>query len=461
MARDADLKIDSGIYVVSALLVLAIARTTELYTFRVWANFAAPGYLIAAATAIAVSSGRPRTGRTAMRLRVGIAAFSLAAAVVMPLAYEVHARADGHIHLEQSEVVVIEQAATGLAAGQDPYTATFDERGLESRPQAQHHFAYLPLMLAFGLPRAFFGPGQLTDARVVMALVTLAALATALARWPATPARRLRMAQIAIVLPSGALFMATGGDDLPVLALVLLGLVMLQRKDRLAWPVLVAAALLKQTAWPVLLIVLLSRLIDRATPGQPARGEVPGAWLIPAMLVSVPFLIWQPGAFVRGAVLFPLGLTSGPAPDQPPTLGSWLTGTAGIAGHHALQIVLVAGLPGAVLAAAAAALLRWGRLASIRTAEQACFASLLMLALIVTSRISRVGFLIYPLDLLTLGLLMRTMAPGPELIPPASSRPDAVIAAAARFVVPARYRIRGLPVLGARRALSPEEHYIG
>ncbi len=421
MAENVDLKIDSVLYAISALLVLAIARLTQLYTFRVWANFAAPGYLIAAiAAAIAVASRRSRTGRGAMRLRLGIAAFSCAAAVTMPLAYEVHARAGGHIHLEQSEVVVIEQAAAGLAAGKDPYTATFDERGLESRPQAQHHFAYLPLMLAFGLPRALFGPGQLTDARVVMALVTLAALATALARWPTTPARRLRMAQVAIVLPSGALFMVTGGDDLPVLALVLLGLVMLQRKDRLAWPVLVAAALLKQTVWPVLLVLLLSRHVDRTETRPHTPGMLPGAWLIPAMSVSVPFLLWQPGAFVRGVVLFPLGLTSGPAPDQPPTLGSWVTGAAGLTGDRTLQIVLVAGLLGGVLAAGGAVLLRLGRLTSLRTADQGCFAGLLMLALIVTSRISRVGYLIYPLDLLTLGLLMRKTVPSSD--PSAPSR---------------------------------------
>ena len=421
IAGNVDLKIDSILYAISALLVLAIARLTQLYTFRVWANFAAPGYLIAAiAAAIAVASRRSRTGRGAMRLRLGIAAFSCAAAVTMPLAYEVHARAGGHIHLEQSEVVVIEQAAAGLAAGKDPYTATFDERGLESRPQAQHHFAYLPLMLAFGLPRALFGPGQLTDARVVMALVTLAALATALARWPTTPARRLRMAQVAIVLPSGALFMVTGGDDLPVLALVLLGLVMLQRKDRLAWPVLVAAALLKQTVWPVLLVLLLSRHVDRTETRPHTPGMLPGTWLIPAMSVSVPFLLWQPGAFVRGVVLFPLGLTSGPAPDQPPTLGSWVTGAAGLTGDRTLQIVLVAGLLGGVLAAGGAVLLRLGRLTSLRTADQGCFAGLLMLALIVTSRISRVGYLIYPLDLLTLGLLMRKTVPSSD--PSAPSR---------------------------------------
>jgi hypothetical protein len=112
--------------------------------------------------------------------------------------------------------------------------------------------------------------------------------------------------------------------------------------------------------------------------------------------------------------MFPLGLTSGPAPDQPPTLGSWVTGAAGVAGHRTLQIVLVAGLLGGVLAVSGALLFRLGRLTSIRPADQGCFAGLLMLALIITSRISRVGYLIYPLDLLTLGLLMRRTAPGSD-----------------------------------------------
>src|SRR5215470_3868699 len=113
MARNVDAKIDACVFLASALLAATIAQTTELQTFRVWAGFAAPGYLVAAVAAtIAIASSRLWTKRVLMRLRLGMTAISFAAAVIMPLAYEVNASVEGNIRLEQAEVVVIEQAST-------------------------------------------------------------------------------------------------------------------------------------------------------------------------------------------------------------------------------------------------------------------------------------------------------------------------------------------------------------
>jgi hypothetical protein len=408
MARRVGLKIDACLYFASALLAVAIAQTTELQTFRAWAGFAAPGYLVAAVGAtIAIVSIRLWTERAVTGLRLGMTAIAFIAAVIIPLAYEVNASAEGNVRLEQAEVVAIEKASTSLMSGHDPYATTFYERGLESRPQAQHHFAYMPAILIFGLPRALIGPGQFTDARVVMAFVTLAALATALAFSEMTPAHRLRLAQVAAVLPSGSIFIATSGDDLSVLALMLLGIVMLHRESRLGWPVLVAAALLKQTAWPVVLVLLVSLFLDRAEPGQRLIGKRIGLLLTAALSVSAPFLIWQPGSFVSGLILFPLGLTSGPSFDQPPTLGSWILGIGGIAGNHALRDVLIVAMLSGVLAGGVSALLYVSRIAAMDLPLQACFAGLLMLALIIVSPISRPGYLVYPVGLLMFGLLTR------------------------------------------------------
>lgn len=461
MARSVDLRVDACLYGVSALLVAGIAHSTELHTFRVWAAFAGPGYLVAAAvTIIAIAASRSWHGHVVMWLRLGIAAFSFVVAALMPLAYEVHARADGRVRLEQAEVAVIEQASTRLVSGKDPYATTFDERGLESRPQAQRYFAYMPLMLIFGLPRAIFGPGQFTDARVIMALVTLAALATALRLSSMAPAQRLRLAQVAIILPSGAIFIATGGDDLSVLALVMLGIVILRRNGRLGWPILVFAALLKQTAWPVVLVFLISFRLDRRESVQGMAAKRLGTLLAAALSLSAPFLVWRPGPFVSGVVLFPVGLTSARSFDQPPTIGSWALSAAGIAGNPALRDALVAGVLGGVLLLGVSAVIYVNRMPALGTTEPVCIAGLLMLALIITSPISRPGLLVYPVDLLTFGLLVGDTGPSfrPSMVNPGVRR--MVVRARKRLASPAQNRIGARSIFDMRRSDAPKENGI-
>ena len=70
--------------------------------------------------------------------------------------------------------------------------------------------------------------------------------------------------QVLVALPTGALAIVTGGDDLPVLATMLLGFVLAQRRQ----PVLSGVAMglagsLKLTAWPVLLLLAFAER-DRA-----------------------------------------------------------------------------------------------------------------------------------------------------------------------------------------------------
>ncbi len=62
----------------------------------------------------------------------------------------------------------------------------------------------------------------------------------------------MRVAQVLIALPTGALFFSTGGDDMPILALMLLGVAALQRRQtNLAGVSLGLAAAMKLTAWPM------------------------------------------------------------------------------------------------------------------------------------------------------------------------------------------------------------------
>src|SRR5580704_7824767 len=99
------------------------------------------------------------------------------------------------------------------------------------------------------------------------------------------------------VLPTAALPMATGGDDLPVAAVLLLGMLLLQRRRTLsAGLVLGFAAGLKFTAWR---LILLALLVARAGEGRSLRGTLwmlggMGAVLVPPVL---PLFVHDPTSF--------------------------------------------------------------------------------------------------------------------------------------------------------------------
>ncbi len=122
--------------------------------------------------------------------------------------------------------------------------------------------------------------------------------------WPSVssqrrPERRWRAFQFLIILPSGALPLVTGGDDLPVLALMLLALVLAQRRQPV-WSgvVMGVAGTLKFTAWGLLLLLALAEF-DRY--GRRAVGR----YLLAAAVVVVPVIAFGiaigPHSFVLNA----------------------------------------------------------------------------------------------------------------------------------------------------------------
>ena len=80
-----------------------------------------------------------------------------AAAAIAPMAVAASRRAGGDPGAyAQSEVIVVEEAATALLDARNPYVAEYRDGPLAERPVAtQIHFPYLPGMLAFGIPRAW------------------------------------------------------------------------------------------------------------------------------------------------------------------------------------------------------------------------------------------------------------------------------------------------------------------
>ena len=147
-------------------------------------------------------------------------------------------------------------------------------------------FPYLPGMVPFGLLNAVGGPAR--------------ARATPVSRSPVSPSSSVRSPcwratrpsaaggralQFLVILPSGALPMVTGGDDLPVLALMLLGLVLAASEDVPCSPGSRSAvpATLKFTAWPLLRAARCSPCGTARAGGRPCAT----AWRCSSIVVPV------------------------------------------------------------------------------------------------------------------------------------------------------------------------------
>jgi hypothetical protein len=202
----------------------------------------------------------------------------------------------------------------------------------------------------------------------------------------------IRAFQAATVLPICALTLATGGDDLPVLALCLLALACCAR-GRLGQAGLAvgAAAALKLFAWPVVLVLL----VHAATRGGQGRHReairyAAGALGLP-ILTMLPALAVDAGAALDNVIRFPLGHALVTSPAQSPFPGHLIA--AGLPGGRLIAAALLgaAGLAIAVrlvrrpprTAAAAATIIGYGLLAAI----------LLMPS-------TRFGYLLYPIAFL-------------------------------------------------------------
>lgn len=330
----------------------------------------------------------------------------LLGATLLPLSLEVLWRTDGGGTANvQPEVAVVENSGGRVLHGQDPYQLIDGSRVHVSAPPGQPAYdvynPYLPLMSVFGLARSTRAPARLTDARVAFSLITIIVVVAALAlcRGPTGP--RLLALQSMTVLPTAALPLATGGDDLPVAALLLLGLVLLQRRRPLAGGVaLGVAASMKITAWPLAAIAFLGAR-DRHGHGgrRPALLAVAGmaGVMVPAIL---PTALSNVPAFLDNVVRFPLGLAGIQSPAASPLLGHAVV--SAFPGMHRAFTVAVAAAGGAVLLyvltrrtprspAALARLLAWTMTVAILLAPA-----------------TRIGYFLYPVDFFVWAWLLRS-----------------------------------------------------
>lgn len=334
---------------------------------------------------------------------------------MLPLIQQGAQRAGGRTDRAQEEVVVVEHAGTRLAETGTPYLGHDAIAALPTDERLLGYTPYQPGMALFGLPRAV-ADGWWTDARLWFVVATALALALAVrALRPTDPtdptgraAAALRGVQAATVLPICALTLATGGDDLPVLALCLLALALaaVDRPGRAGLAVGLAGAL-KLFAWPVAL-VLIAWAATRRSSGRLAAGAlgVPALALLPALLVDR-------DALVENVLRFPLGHGLVTSPAQSPFPGQ-LIATALPAGRVVAAALLVA-----VGVGIAVRLLRRPPRTAAATAL-ICGYGLLAAILLMPS--TRFGYLLYPAALLVWAPALARPEPGGLRPPTGRSR---------------------------------------
>jgi Glycosyltransferase family 87 len=397
------------LYACSALFASVTGLAVSISLYRQWGQMAFGPYALAAGLMALVAwrarkdrrwssaTDRARSAVVARRVRVArITAFLivLIGATLAPLSLEVVWRSEGNAAAHvQPEVVVVEQAGDRAAHGRDPYL-TVDRDGhilihQHQEPAYELYYPYLPGMVIFGVATGTRIEAGLTDARIQFLIFTLVITLIALSRIRPPTDARVRAFQVLTVLPTAALPLATGGDDMPVVALMLLGLAALQRRRPvLCGLALGAASSLKFTAWPLALLALWA---VRDTQ----RHRAIGRYLLGAAAVVVPVVLPvafdNPTAFIDNVVRFPLGLADVSSPAASALPGHILVSVLPWA--HKPYVVLVGLVMGAVL------IRHLVKNPPGDSARVAALTGWVMLIAIVLAPATRVGYLLYPINL--------------------------------------------------------------
>jgi len=439
MASWSPVERDAVLYAASALFAIGTAQLASISLYQQWGRLAVGPYVLGAvASAIGARRARhrvvvgaagagdraPRPGGegtgyggttwhwTTPRAVIFLVVFL--GATLMPLSLEVLWRTDtgGTAHV-QPEVNVIERTGKAFVDGKDPYSLINPHEKIKApsgQPAYDVYNPYLPLMSLFGGARGTNAPPRLTDARVAFSVFTIliVVISMALCRGPTGP--RVLALQSMTVLPTAALPLATGGDDVPVAALLLLGLVLLQRRRPLwAGIALGVAASMKITAWP---LAVLAFLVARDKNG--ARGRRPSLFVVAGIVgVMIPAVLptatENMSAFIENVVRFPLGLAGIRSPAASPLLGHLLISL--FPGIHRVFTAVIAGAGSLVLGYV---------LVKRRPKTPAKLARLVgwvMTVAILLAPATRVGYLLYPVDFFVWAWLLRSedsVDPGPD-----------------------------------------------
>jgi hypothetical protein len=352
------LVIDFALYALSALFAEVTAHTSTLSPHRSWGAIAFWGYAGAAVLVFLVHKHR---------LALAVGAWVATAWIPMVvLAWRGAA---------QEEVIVVEESARRFLETGSPY---LDRASIASLPEPLLGYTpYQPGMAIFGLPRALAGDYWWTDARIYFGLVTAAALYGAVKLlWPHP--HLTRALQMATVLPLCALTLATGGDDIPVLALCLIAFALAAR-ERFGWAgvAIGLACALKLFAWPVALVIGVYAASRRYAIG--ALG-IPVAAMVPALTINSQ-------AFFENVIRFPTGHGLVTSPAASPLVGYQIARYVPSGRYIALALLVAAGF-------VIAAYLASHRPRDMGTVAWVCAIGLFTAILLLPS--TRFGYLLYP-----------------------------------------------------------------
>jgi len=400
-----------GIFAVFATSV-AIFSTDNVH--QLWGAIAACGYGLAM---IAVLVWKERGPDAALVL-------ALCGALLVPLAWM------AANSLEQPEVTVVATSAVSLIHHGTPYT---DVTTLAGTSNPNIYNPYLPVMAVFGMPRAIFGGGLLTDPRVWFGVVFLIIFWLALRRGGSRDP--WRWAVFVAASPVIAFELAVGGTDVPMVAFLCLGFAILmpslapgveggasplakaaQKRPVLAGLALGLAASMKATAWPALLVAIA--LLAVRDGKRAVRAFTLTALAVVAVLVG-PIAALHPRALVENTIKFPLGLAHVTSQASSPLPGHDIAAT-GPVGHTIVVVLLVL----AGVAVAVSLVVRPPR--SVPRAVLLLAGAMTLMFVLAPS--TRFGYLIYPATLAIWLLAVvagravqdEPVTPSPD-VPPAST----------------------------------------
>ncbi|HEY7432882.1 MAG TPA: glycosyltransferase 87 family protein [Streptosporangiaceae bacterium] len=358
------------IFAGSAAYAGLVAVTSGLGVHRSWALFALGGYMLAA-----VAACWPRRGADLALL------MSLAGALLAPLGW---LAASG---TAQREIYVIARSAWMLLHHGTPYRSV---AALADATNPDAYNPYMPAMSLFGIGNQTLHGGPPADPRIwfTVAFAVVFTLALRIAGAADVP----RWAALVTASPLIAFPLAVGGDDVPVIGLLCLGLALLtgaRHPPRAGWAGLAfgVAAALKATAWPA---AGIAAVLLATRDGRRSLGVFAAAAAAAFLVLVAPAVIIAPAAMVDNTIMFPLGLTEATSGAASPLPGFLLAST----GHTGK--LAAAGLLAAVVVGVAVWLLLRPP-ASVPGATWRIIVTLVLLFLLAPS--TRVGYFTYPLTL--------------------------------------------------------------
>lgn len=382
---------DAALYLGSSIFAFLTFEISSIPLYRWWGEMAVVPYLIAA-----VISGwtviHPPLKRH--RSRIIIAGLVFATVVLIPLLAQIVDQAGSlsTIAHAQPEVLVIEAAGARLVSGKALYPVISSGIGASlpsSVPATNAFFPYLPGMALFGIGSALIhSPAALGDPRLGFVLITLIATGLAIFWRPRTKRSPMLAFQAMAILPTAALPLVTGGDDIPVVALMALGIVLLARK-RWGWAgiVLGLAAILKFTAWPLVIIagiVLAVRKGWRVALKMALPALTIMAWTLSGQIAH------HLSALINNVIKFPAGIASLESPAASPLPGHILATMW--KGYPTIAFVL-----GLMVGLATLVVIIY-RTPAVHTGASWISALVLFIAILIAPA-TRVGYLLYPVDL--------------------------------------------------------------